>query len=558
MTALVLGTLMIACRFMPVALKPPPPTLSLTPAVVSAAERAPSADEPRAMASIPESEGFAAGPADDEKAPDQVLPPDGDSPATSSSQTAEPGGEQTASAPSDTQPQPGTSKSTVAPRPVEDMLCSVQVVQEDPAKVLELISRQTKTNLVLLSSPTAKLTINLVNVRLIDMIRHICALTQLGHVKVGSTFILAGESQLKAAYPLEWNAANPTTPVAQAPPAITKVYRANYVSSIQIAEALGKLFDKTKLSAVAGPVQANPTVLSADTASTTGMSSTTNSTNSTNTAPGSGTQSPSNGASDQQGSAVPAKLLILRGDAATVEEAYQLAIQMDTARPQVSIEVTVYDIEDSALKQLGLSWTIGNVDITENSTNSPTIGSFTRAPQTFSAVVSALEQKDKAKLLASPKISVLDGERAYILIGDRINYPVLTGYSQANTPIFSTAVERVGIYLQVAASISSDQTITLCMYPQVSSITGYLNVNGASYPQVSTREAQTTLRLRSGETVVLGGLLQNEETSELQKLPILSELPFIGELFKRRQKTKTASQVIISIKPTLINIDEHR
>jgi type II secretory pathway component GspD/PulD (secretin) len=425
-----------------------------------------------------------------------------------------------------------------AVRVVEDIRCSVQVVQEDPAKVLQVISKQTKTNLILLTVPEVKLTINLTDVRLVDMIRHICALTQLSYLKVGDTFVLAQEDKLKAAYGVEWNQAHPPAEVIPAAPIVTKVYRAGYVSSVQLAAALEKLFDKTKLTAVAGPVQTNPSLTSRDAGATTGVSGTA-------IAGGSGDESAN-------------KLLVLRGDAETVEAAYRLAEQMDTARPQVAIEVTIHDISNNALKELGLQWTIGNVSITEKATGDLNIGSFSRAPQSFSAVVKALEKNEKAKLLASPNISVLDGEKAFILIGDRLNFPVLVGYTQNNTPIFNREVERVGIYLQVAASVSSDQNITLTLYPQVSSITGFLEVNGASYPQVSTREAQTTLRMKSGETVVLGGLLKSEDIVSIDRLPILSDLPFIGELFKHRKKTKNTSQVIISIKPTLIAVDEHR
>jgi type II secretory pathway component GspD/PulD (secretin) len=170
---------------------------------------------------------------------------------------------------------------------------------------------------------------------------------------------------------------------------------------------------------------------------------------------------------------------------------------------------------------------------------------------TFDAAISALESKDVARLLASPNISVLDGEKAFILIGDRINYPALTGYTSTNSPIFSVNTERVGIYLQVAANISSDGYITLTLYPQVSSITGYLTVNGASYPQVSSREAQTTLRVKSGDEIVLGGLMEDDDTVDVDKVPILSQIPLFGELFKHRQKTHNKSQVIITIKPVI-------
>ncbi|MFI5386115.1 MAG: type II secretion system protein GspD, partial [Fimbriimonadales bacterium] len=124
--------------------------------------------------------------------------------------------------------------------------------------------------------------------------------------------------------------------------------------------------------------------------------------------------------------------------------------------------------------------------------------------------------------------------------------------SQNNAPIFSKEEERVGIYLQVSASVGLDGTITLSLYPQVSTITGYLNVNGASYPQISTREAQTTLMVHSGETIVMGGLYSDEEISTIDKVPFLSQIPILGEIFKHRKVTKTKSQVIITVTPKLI------
>jgi type II secretory pathway component GspD/PulD (secretin) len=77
-------------------------------------------------------------------------------------------------------------------------------------------------------------------------------------------------------------------------------------------------------------------------------------------------------------------------------------------------------------------------------------------------------------------------------------------------------------------------------------------VNGASYPQIATREAQSTLRLKSGESLVMGGLFEDVETSQLQKVPILGDIPFFKELFRHRNISKTRDQVIIMVTPTIV------
>ena len=93
--------------------------------------------------------------------------------------------------------------------------------------------------------------------------------------------------------------------------------------------------------------------------------------------------------------------------------------------------------------------------------------------------------------------------------------------------------------------------ITLTVYPQVSVVTSFLTINGASYPQISTREQQTTVRVKDGEKIVIGGLLRDEELNNIQRVPLLSRIPFFGELFTYRKKTRHKSEVIITITPEI-------
>lgn len=411
-----------------------------------------------------------------------------------------------------------------------DVRCSVKVAGEDLARIVQTLSVLTRTNLVLLSSSDAKLTLNLTDVRLSEMLRHICALNDLAFLQVGDTFVIAEASKLRVAYPKEWAAVHGVIEPAAVDPVVTRSVATRWISAGSAAETLTKLFGSDKLSAQAAPMQAVPSVTPQSTSGTTG------------------TETSVLGKDDQ--AAGLGRTIVLRGPESLVRQAIATLSDMDKPRPLVTIDVTIHDISDSALRELGLNWAFGSVEITETNPRGINFGSFSRAPQTFSATIKALEKADKANLLASPNISVLDGERAFILIGDRINFPVLVGYSQNNAPIFSREEERVGIYLQVAASVSEDK-ITLSVYPQVSTVTGFLEVNGASYPQISTREAQTTLSISSGETWILGGLMKSEEVSQMEKVPLVSEIPIIGELFKRRKRVKSSSQVIITLKPTV-------
>ncbi len=412
---------------------------------------------------------------------------------------------------------------------------SINAVDAELAFLLREIGLQAKRNIVLLTPTDKRLTVNLDDVPFSRMIRHISAMCGLSYLEVDETFVIGTSDVLSANYPEEWAVAHPLPPPPPGQFAIvTEAYKVNYVDPRQIAATLTELFKAANLSVIAGPASRTPTISSnQQTDQKTGVEANVMS----------------------ESSALPSdygRTLILRGSQEVVQAAIDAAKKMDVPRPQVSIGVTIHDISNEAVRELGLSWSYGDIVLTEQNPDGVEFGSFSRAPQTFTAKIKALEQEDKAKLLAAPNVTVLDGERAFVLIGTRLNFPVLLGFSDAGTPIFDRQEERVGIYLQVAATVSDDGQITLSLYPQVSVVTSFLEINGASYPQISTREAQTSIRVKTGDTIVIGGMLKDEEVHTIERVPVLSDIPVLGELFKRRKRSKISSQVIITITPRII------
>ncbi|MBS1713109.1 MAG: hypothetical protein JST30_02095 [Armatimonadetes bacterium] len=417
---------------------------------------------------------------------------------------------------------------------IDDSLCSLEVTGMDPAQILQALSIQTGANLILLAKPDAKLTLRLTRVPLSEMVRHICAMCELSFIRIGETYVIATADKLKAAYGPEWSAQHPEPALQEAVPVerVTETYVANYATSSEIIGSLSKLFPEKELTLVSGPNPITPLIGQQDSSKATGTE----------------TSMLEKGGGDAGSS----RVLVVSGPRDLVAKVLETAKSLDRPRKQVAIAVTIHDISNDALREVGITWNLSDVTTTERGTRGINFGSFDRSPLSIANQLSIMEKKGQSKLLASPNVSVLDGERAFVLIGNRINYPVLVGYSQNNAPIFSKEEERVGIYLQVSPSIGEDGTVTLSLYPQVSTITGYLTVNGASYPQISTREAQTTLRVKSGATIVMGGLISDEDIAAVQKVPLLSEIPLLGELFKHRKVTKTKSQVIITVTPLVI------
>lgn len=439
-----------------------------------------------------------------------------------------------ASAPQKLIPALVASKVKVEP---EMTRCSLTGVDMEFSKALKFITSNTGLNLLLIAPNAPKITVQLKDVTALEMLQHLCAMGGMSYLKVGTTYAIASEATLKGAYPTEWNTVHPVAATTESNPSeavvedVVEVVTINYLNMKEVTELVSRMFKK--VTAMAGPGYTSPSLVQKDSAGATGATS----------------QSMTRDASDGL-----SRTLLLQGPRGEVNKAKLAIKSLDQPRRQVSIEVKVLDISNDALRDLGIQWSPSGITLKESQGKGVNFGSITRAPLSFAGLVSTLENANKAKTLANPNVSVIDGEKGFILIGDKINFPLLVGYTANNTPIFDKQTERVGIYLQVAASIADDGSITMSLYPQVSTITGFLNVNGASYPQVSTREAQTSLTVKNGETFVMGGLIQTKDIENMERMPLLGNIPVLGELFTHRKRTKVSSQIVISITPRITNL----
>lgn len=331
-------------------------------------------------------------------------------------------------------------------------------------------------------------------------------------------------------------------PLSGAEGRTTAVYRVQHVRADKLGDSLRAIFEGDQLRVILGPdAFASPRL---EASSTAGKSS----------GQEVGTLTGEVGANDGVNE------LILSGEASLVAAALDLCRQMDHRRRQVRLNVRITDIDADSLREFGVKW---NASVDLKAREQPTqsvdpplqstflFGTFLRDPIMIDAAVTALETQGRSTMLASPSILLLDGERGFILIGERRLFPKLTGYSQAMTPIYDQSEVRVGIYLQLAVDMTDDDDMILTLYPQVSAVTGALTVGDSIYPQVSTREQQTTVRARSGQTIIIGGLLKEGEVNSLRGVPGLSKIPLLGELFKFRSKTKVKSELVIMITPEI-------
>lgn len=271
-----------------------------------------------------------------------------------------------------------------------------------------------------------------------------------------------------------------------------------------------------------------------------------------------------------QGSAMPeikdvtdqfVRFLVLKGAPDKVSEALALLEQLDLPAPQVLIEAQILDVNEGYSSALGITYDLApggkstslTVDkpLPERKGNDILFGRTTRGPISFNAAIDAAIQKNQARLLASPKLMVLYNQRARIFIGDEVTYLLGTQVTQ-NGVALQTGKVNVGVELNVTAIGNPDGTIQLKVNPEVGSLTQFeTQSNGISLPRISRRTVQTSVRLKDGETMVIGGLIGENEASAVRKVPLLGELPVLGQFFRRNARSKDRSELVIILKATI-------
>lgn len=267
--------------------------------------------------------------------------------------------------------------------------------------------------------------------------------------------------------------------------------------------------------------------------------------------------------------------IVMRGPAWVVREALALAHKLDRLRRQVRINLRMVEISSTASEALGLTWTFGaaggtSTTVTELSNPALTnpvstasgsatfvgnkglqFGSFGHTPVSFNVLFAAQEQKGTVKTLANPSMMVLDGERCFIHLGDKLLYPKQNGVNANGLPTYDVAEIQTGVYLQIAVDIGDEDDLVLSLYPQDSYVSSYQTYNGNQYPVISTREAQTTVRLQSGQLMAIGGLRQDQDLTADTTVPGLASIPILGKLFSSKNPSSSKDDLVLMIQPVI-------
>ena len=246
-------------------------------------------------------------------------------------------------------------------------------------------------------------------------------------------------------------------------------------------------------------------------------------------------------------------LLLFQGTPQEQRQMQKLLTQLDIPTRQVTLEAKLLAINTEAAKNAGLTWQWDKIPQKPHSGDASSQeedydGNFNfwhGYAFKFNATLNALLAQGKAKLLATPSIITIPGREASIFIGDHI--PVQTEKHDQGGSYTTTEYLDAGIKLTYTPIVSEDgKMVTANVHTEVSTPT--LISEMLNY-KITSRMATTNVRMLSGETLVIGGLINEEEQKSLQQVPLLSKIPLLGELFKNRTRRKAKTEVVMLLTP---------
>jgi general secretion pathway protein D len=271
--------------------------------------------------------------------------------------------------------------------------------------------------------------------------------------------------------------------------------------------------------------------------------------------------------------------IVVRGSPTAITSLGALIEELDVRRPQVRIEAAIVEITGDAAEQLGIQLGFGSAAAlpTSGGTSFSNAGislrnilSILGAPAAaalpaegaginigsrgdFGVFVQALGQSTKANLLSTPSLTTLDNQPGEIVVGQ--NVPFRTGSftvdGNGSNPFTTIEREDVGITLRVVPRVHEGDVVKLEVSQEVSALVN-ASVVGAADLITNRRSIKTTVLADNGETIVLGGLITDDRLSGRNQVPVLGDIPVIGELFKSRRESRTKRTLFVFLRPTIL------
>ncbi|MFH1760337.1 MAG: secretin N-terminal domain-containing protein [bacterium] len=264
--------------------------------------------------------------------------------------------------------------------------------------------------------------------------------------------------------------------------------------------------------------------------------------------------------------------ILVNGTNQLIDKVRDFVSTIDLPTPQICIEAVVVEFSLEIKKEVGIKWAgisdsasgISYLPAFNHNINKKSgegflrgaeknlglkVGMLGKLPDNFIMTLRAMEDDKKANILARPKLITLNGNKASINL-DKSSYFKIEGGTDLNRFVRFQAINS-GIKLEFTPWISSGGQITVEIAPDISEALPSNTQDG--YPDVTSRNVKTTVRLNDGETMVLGGLINASDNFTISKIPLLGSIPIIGRLFQFKSKFKNRTELIIYVTPHIVN-----
>ncbi len=274
-----------------------------------------------------------------------------------------------------------------------------------------------------------------------------------------------------------------------------------------------------------------------------------------------------------------------------LHEAERLLAQVDQPERMVMIEVKMIETKIDIKDVVGISWPtslttkLSNQSLTNTSTAGTGTGTGTGTStggtqsqllrssiskdltqggwnwgtlslNELNATLDFLQSTGKSKLISHPKLATLENHKAEFKVATIVPVQTINRFSEgpSTADIVSFQDIEVGITLHVTPRINEDSIITMDVFPRVEEIVGFTGTADQQKPITTERSVQTMVTCREGQTVVIGGLLRENEITNINKVFLLGDIPILGELFKHKSKSKENTDLIILITPKIMQL----
>lgn len=282
--------------------------------------------------------------------------------------------------------------------------------------------------------------------------------------------------------------------------------------------------------------------------------------------------------------------LIISAQPDILESLQSVISQLDIRRAQVLVEALIVELSDSLAKDLGVQYlfsgdgenqpvaiqNFGNQDpnlisLIGSETNSNTtlssnaassllniqglaigVGKMKDDGESFAAILNLVAQDANSNILSTPSVMTMDNEISSIIVGQEI--PITTGEtlsSNNSNPFRSVNRQEIGVKLEVKPQINEGNAVKMEINQEVSSVFGPITSTSTDLI-TNKRQIQTTVMVETGETIVLGGLIDDDVQESEKKVPVLGNIPVLGKLFKSTSTSRTKRNLIVFLRPTIV------